>query len=240
MGGYGPPPGAPAGPPMGAPPMGMPGGNYSSVTTSGGGSGNMLKAVGTVLLIIIVVIFKVVVRGGVKAATGGGSMRESISDLGIDKKKADPDKMIAAARAFAIKWKSDSAFYGVNIQKLRADGTVDLTDSNVVVEYFSPAAVSSPSVTIRNDSIKDFNFNDDTMSYAQQIGVNKRYDPPPRATNIAGCTVKTLTAKLVQVGILKTGGSVHAQIDRNFSDDWLVQTPSGPRHFDLGTCAEKK
>jgi hypothetical protein len=245
-GGYPPPMGgAPGGPPMGAapPPMGGFGGMPQPGTTfnrsGGGGSGGMIKAigggVGTVILLIVVAFLKF----GLKSAARS-QYTESLSSMGINQKKADPDKMIAAARAYALKWKSDAGFWSVNILKLGSDGTVDLTKSNVLVEYFSPSAVSSPLSSVRDDSIKKFNFNDSTMNYKDKWGVRKQYSPPPRPTAIPGCTAKQLAAKLGSMGLLKPGGTVHAQIDPAFGDEWLVQTPGGPKRFDLATCTEKK
>ena len=234
-GGY---PGAPGGPPMGGPP---PMATFSSGGPAGGG--NALKAIGgaagTIVLIIIVIIFKVAVRSGGRALSNSGGT-ESLSGLGIDKKKGDPDKMIAAARAYALKRKSDAGFWSVNIQKLGSDGTVDLTSSNVLVEYFSPSAVSSSNQKMRDDSIKKFNFMNDDMTYRDIWGVRKQYNPAPKATAIPGCTAKQLAAKLVSMGVLKSGGTIHAQIDPAFGDEWLVQASTGPRRFDLQTCGEKK
>ena len=248
MGAPGAPPGmggAPGMPPVGpgAPsPMGgfggMPG-QPGMTFNRGGGSGGMIKAVGggvgTVVLLIAFAFFKFGLKSAVKS-----SNQESLSSLGIEKTKADPDKMIAAARAYAKKWKSDAGFWSVNILKLGAGGTVDLTSSNVVVEYFSPSAVSSPMSKIRDNSIKKFNFNDNGMNFNEIWGVRKQYSPAPRPTAIPGCTAKQLAAKLGSMGILKSGGTVHVQIDPAFGDEWLVQTPSGPKRFDLATCGEKK
>jgi hypothetical protein len=242
MGGYGAAPGAPGGPPMGGP--GFPPPPTFSTSSGGGlGSGNTLKAigggVGGVVLLIAFIIFKVVVRTGVSSVTGQKGT-ESLSGLGIDKKKGDPDKMIAAARAFALKWKGDAGFWSVNIQQLGSDGTVDLNGSNVMVEYFSPSAVSSPLTSVRDDSIKKFNFMNDDMTYRDIWGVRKQYTPAPKATSIPGCTARMLAQKLNQAGYFKGKSSLHVQIDPALGDEWLVQTGSGPRRFDLQTCTEKK
>lgn len=203
------------------------------------GGGNMLKTIGGGVGTVIILIVIAVVKFGFRSASRSANT-ESLSSLGIQEKKADPDKMIAAARAFALKWKSDAGFWSVNIQKLKSDGTVDLTSSNVVVEYFSPSAVSSPLQSMRDDSIKKFNFMNDTMNYRDRWGVRKRYNPAPRPTAIPGCTAKALAKKLVSMRLMKSGGTVHAQIDPAFGDEWLVQTSSGPKKFDLGSCGERK
>lgn len=191
--------------------------------------------------IVVVLIF---VGVGVSTAGwryfGSAPGRASLSSVGIDKTKADPDRMISSAQSYAKKWKSDAAFWSINILALRADGTVDLSNSNVVVEYYSPSSVASASKTVRDDSIKKFNFVDGNMLYGDKWGVTKRYDPAPSPTKIPTCTAKLLAAKLLALGILKPGGTVHAQIDPAFGDAWLVQTGSGPRKFDLASCSELK
>jgi hypothetical protein len=204
----------------------------------GAGGPSKLKVIGGGILAVVVAIGYGALRMGSSFLPKAG--HEKISNLGIDQKKADPDKMIAAAAAYAKKWKSDAGFWSVTIQKLGADGTVDLSQTNVVVEYFSPSAVSSPLPTTRNDSIKKFNFIGEDMDYTNIWGVTKQYNPAPKATAIPGCTAKQLAAKLVQLGILKPGASTQVSIDPAFGDQWLVQTGSVPRSFDLGNCAEKK
>jgi hypothetical protein len=188
----------------------------------------------------------------IAAVAGGGKMflrnlgkdpgKESLSSLGIAPKKADPDKMIAGSAAYAKKWRSDAVFRSVNILGLGADGTADLTDKNVVVEYFSPSGVSSPVKTVRDDSIKKYNFMGDDMTWDTNMiwGPTKQLTPAPRATPIPSCTAKMLAAALVKQGVLKPGVTVQASLDPNFSDNWIVQAPSGPLHFDQATCAARK
>jgi hypothetical protein len=239
-------PGAPGAPPAaaapGAPPApayGAPAPNAFAGMQAGGPS--KLKAIGGAVLAVVVGIgyagFKMFVRGAVK----GGNGTESLSSLGIDPKKGDVDKMIAGASAYAKKWKSDAAFWSVNVAALNADGTIDLTDKNVVVEYFSPSAVSSPLQNVRDDSIKKFNFIGENMQYGDIWGVRKQYSPPPKGPSIAGCTVKMLAQTLVKQGILKAGSPLQVSIDPVFSEtSWIVQTPSKPMHFDTGTCQPRK
>ena len=227
-GGYGVPPGAPPPVAMMAP-QGMRG---AAVQSPGGGA--TLKAVGGAVLAIVAGL----AYAGVKLFLPKRGI-ESVSNLGIDKKKADPDKMIAGAAAYAKKWKSDAGFWSVNILALGADGTVDLTSSNVVVEYFSPGAISSVLPSTRDDSIKKFNFIDGNMQYKDVWGVRKQYNPPPHPTPIPSCTAKMLAATLVKQGILKTGASLHVSIAPEFSDAWIVQTPSKPLHFDSATCTQR-
>ena len=247
QGGYGQPPGAPSpggygappGPPQGGygqPPVGMPG--MPNMAMSAGGP-SKLKIIGGVVGSVILALayggFSML-RGGFLGTPGV----EKIASLGIDQKKGDPDKMIAGAAAYAKKWQSDAGFWSVNIAKLRADGTVDLTDSNVVVEYFSPSAVSSPLTSIRDNSIKKFNFIDDRMDHKDIWGVRKQYSPAPKPTPIPGCTAKMLAAKLVSVGALKPGNPLQVSIDPQFGSEWIAQTGGVPRRFDTQTCAEKK
>jgi hypothetical protein len=240
QGGYGAPPGAPGMP--GAPPA--PGGYGAPMQppmqmrgVSAGGGGNTLKAVGGGILAVVVALGYGALRFGKSFLPKPGI--ETLANLGIDKKKGDPDKMIAGAAAYAKKWKSDAGFWSVNIGALSADGTIDLTSSNVTVEYFSPSAVSSPLQTIRDDSIKKFNFIEDNMQYKDVWGVKKQYSPPPRPTPIPGCTAKMLAAVLVKAGSLKSGATIQATIDPQFSDSWIVQTPTIPTKYDIATCAKR-
>jgi hypothetical protein len=234
-------PGAPAAAAPGAPPAagyGTPAPAFGGVSAGGP---SKLKAIGGVVVAVIAAIG----YGGLKmfgrSVVKGGTGTESLSSLGIDPKKGDVDKMIAGASAYAKKWKSDAAFWSVNVAALNADGTIDLTDKNVVVEYFSPSAVSSPLQTVRDDSIKKFNFIGDNMQYGDIWGVRKQYSPPPKGPSIAGCTVKMLAQTLVKQGILKAGSPLQVSIDPVFSEtSWIVQTPSKPMHFDTGTCQPRK
>ncbi len=203
------------------------------------GGPSKLRVIGGVVGAVIIALgyggFRFVARGVL-----GTPGIEKVAGLGIDNKKADPDKMIAGAAAYAKKWRSDAGFWSVTILKLGADGTVDLTSSNVVVEYFSPSAVSSPLSSLRDDSIKKFNFIDETMNYKDIWGVRKQYTPAPKATPIPGCTAKMLAAKLVSVGALKAGSPIQVSIDPQFGSEWIAQTGSVPRLFDTQTGAEKK
>jgi hypothetical protein len=236
--------GVPAAPPQVAP-FGAPG--MQPVMPGGGAFGAMNKTAATMrfmrLGISIVVVLGVAAVGISTAGWRyfvGAPGSASLSSLGIDKKKADPDRMISAAQSYARKWKSDAAFWSINIQQLGADGTVDLSNSNVVVEYYSPSGVSSPSKSARDDSIKKFNYIGDSVQYGAKWGVTKRSDPAPSPTPVPTCTAKLLAARLVSLGILKSGSTVHAQIDPAFDDEWLVQTGGGPRKFDLSNCNERK
>jgi hypothetical protein len=206
--------------------------------SAGGGAGSKLKAIGGGVLAVVVALGYGALRIGKGFMPKPGI--ETLASLGIDKKKGDPDKMIASAASHAKKWKSDAGFWSVNISALGADGTIDLTDKNVVVEYFSPSAVSSPISSVRDDSIKKFNFIGDDVQFKDVWGVRKQNTPAPSATPIPKCTAKMLAAKLVSLGLLKTGATVQASIDPVFSSDaWIVQTPSKPMNFDIATCAKK-
>jgi hypothetical protein len=206
-----------------------------------GGGPSKLKIIGGAILAVVVAV----VAGGAKLFfknLGKDPGRESLSSLAISPKKGDPDKMIAAASAYAKKWRSDAVFRSITISALGADGTIDLTDKNVVVEYFSPGGVSSLVKSVRDDSIKKYNFIGDNMMWDTKLiwGPTKQLSPPPPATPIPGCTAKMLAAAAVKAGALKQGGTVQASLDPNFSMSWIVQAPSGPMHFDASTCAPRK
>lgn len=196
-------------------------------------------------------VSKTKIYGGIALAVlvaGGGSVARgllpkpgivSVSSLGIDNKKADPDKMLAAAVPYAKKWKGDAVFWSMTVQKLRADGTTDLSDTNVNIEFVSPSGVSSFIGSQRDDSIKKFNFIDGKMQFKDKWGVRERASSAPHGMPIPGCTAKKLAEKLVSMKIMKPEG-VQATIDPHFSEGWLVQTGSIPKKFDIMTCAELK
>ena len=197
----------------------------------------MLKVAGAVGLAILVggaYVVKNIVFGMMKPG------HASLSSVGIDEKKGDPDKMILAAGGLAKKWRSDAVFRSVNIQKLGSDGTTDLSKDNVQVEYFSPMGVASIIKKINDDSIKKFSFSGTGVNYKDIWGPTKRWDPAPPASPIPQCTAKMLAAK---VGI-KPGKFVHASYDPTFwqgEATWSVQSDDPPMQARYsGASCEKR
>jgi hypothetical protein len=255
-GAYGAPPGGQLGMPgaAGAPPggqLGMPG--AAGGFPMGGFPGmagarkppSMFAIFGGVALTVIGGIAYGVFRAYVGFAAKPG--HASTSSLGIDEKAADVDKMIAAVRSLAKKWRPDAEFYSVNVLGLGPSGTVNLTDSGsvVTIEYFSPSAVSSPSSSVRSDSIKKFNFNSVGLDYSVIWGVKERQEHVP-PTPIPSCTAKQVAAALAAKG-LKAGKTAHISVDPTFSFatkelSWhaMADEPKIDAWLSIASCAPTK
>lgn len=213
----------------------------------GGAWGIRLGVGGAIAAVIAVTVLKIVVGGaipGMGHGTAPGNTK--VSELGIDEKAADPDKMIANVKARALAWKKDAQFYSVNVLGLGPNGTVDLTDdgSVVTVEYFSPSAVASNSPEERKNAIKKFVFNSVGMS--EDIwGVRERSDHVP-ATPIPRCPAKQIGQALAQKG-LKAGKTAQLTLDPQFAfaTDKLsysvnMSDPKLQVWFDINSCAVVK
>jgi hypothetical protein len=259
MGAYGAPPGGapgmggapPAGAPgMGAPPpggvavgaYGMPGG----FPMTGAKRPPMAAIFGSVALTIVASVGYGIFRAFVGGSSRGPG-KTSPSSLGIDEKAADPDKMIAACRALAKKWQPDAEFYSINVLGLGPSGTVDLTagGSVVTVEFFSPSRVTSPSQSVRSDSIKKFTFNSVGLDYSDIWGVKEKQDHVG-ATPTPTCTAKQVAAALASKG-LKAGKTVQLSLDPTFSfatkePSWhaLSSDPKIDAWLSVATCAPTK
>lgn len=241
--GYGPPPagmpGAPGAPGMGA--YGMPGG----FGAMGGAKKPPVAAIfGSVALAVVASVGYGVFRAVIRPSRPG---HVSLSSVGIDEKTADPDKMIAAVRPLAKKWRADAELYSINILGLRTTGTVDLSEggSVVTIEYFSPAAVSSPSTTVRKDSIKKFIFNSAGVDYSAIWGVRERQSNVA-PTPVPSCTAKQVAAALAGKG-LKAGKTAHLNLDPTFSFatkelSWhaMADEPKLDAWYSIATCAVTK
>ncbi len=160
--------GAPGAQPGGAPQQyGMP--NMGAASGGGFPVGRAIAGVGGAILIGVLSIGGWYVKSYFFG--GGGKGKIGYGQLGIDKSKADGDKMISSVSGLAKKWKKDAVWWSVNYQAVRGDGTVVL-DKGAQVEYISPSKVQSASKKLREDSIKKFQFS--------TVGVNfsKNGTPP--------------------------------------------------------------
>src|SRR5687768_10097961 len=100
-----------------------------------GGKGLHFKILGIVVLGIVLAVVGVIVKSKLKGNTAKGNL--SYSSLGIDPKKAKPDEMIAALEKPARKWRRDAVWWAINLQAVRADGTVNVNDGGAQVTYIS-------------------------------------------------------------------------------------------------------
>jgi hypothetical protein len=207
-------------------------------------AGIVVGGIGSVFVAIAFVVFRVVLHGAIPGV-GGGTVpgNTPLSEVGIEEKAADPDKMIANTRARAKKWKSDAEFYSINVLGLTSAGVVDLdNDSSVVtVEFFSPSAAGSNSPSERQNAIVKFTFNKYGMN--QEVwGVKERSDHVP-ATPTPRCAAKQIGQILGQKG-LQPGKPAHISLDPAFAFatdkvSYNVNVDDPKLHFfiDINTCA---
>jgi hypothetical protein len=193
-----------------------------------------LKIIGGVVLAAVLGIGWTVVKYVIKPKTSA-----STKDLGIsDQKKADPMKAIEGTKTLAKKWRSDAEFHGINILAMNTDGTIDLTKSNMVVEWYSPSRVTSSSAKGREDSVKKFAINDDRVDYASLWGATKPWQGV-KPTPIPKCTTEKLAKQLAKTEKWKSG-TVHVAIDPNWGHYWhvLSSSPQINKWYDLDSCEE--
>ncbi len=183
-----------------------------NVGAAGGGI-SKVKIIGGVILAIVLAVGTAIVKGKL-GTTAKGNL--SYAALGINRDKADPDKMISAVAGAARKWKSDAAWLGVNLQWVHADGTVDLNKGGAQVEYVSPNAVQSLAKSVRKDSIKKFSFGPAGVSHKDLWGATeawKEFKAPP----VPKCGIKDVVKILNGQGL--TGSkTVRITFDISFAD----------------------
>lgn len=255
-------PGAPAGfAPPGAPPglggltPGFPGpmGAHQAVAPGPSSSSGGTSKIGMIFGILMVLVIGGVVLAdkvfGVEIpfvhdwlAGGGGSSSISFKDWGLDKKAADPDKMIEEAGKKARKWKKDAKLYSVNVLGLKTDGTVDFSkDGSVVtIEYFSPSMVGSSSTKNLKDSIRKYVANSVGID-EQRWGVKERHDNVP-GTPVPKCKAKQI-GKLLGGKGLSSKDTAHISLDPGFafatdglSYNVLVDKPKLHLFVDIHSC----
>jgi hypothetical protein len=238
--GYGPTPGGPV-PPMGAPPgpqMGaMPVAPVMGAYGGGGSKASLFAGIGLAVLAGIGAVGYSVAK---KQILGPGPGKASYSSVGIDKDKADGDKMITSVAGLAKKWQSDAIWWSVNYQAVHADGTVDLS-KGAEVEYVSPKKVTSLSKKLREDGIKKFKFGLSDVDYAQKWNaINKWTVEEPEAPK---CSIHDLTKKLADKG-LKGSKTVRIAFDPQFDwgdeQTWHVtgEDPKIDARYSMKTCDE--
>ncbi|MEZ4220507.1 MAG: hypothetical protein R3B13_06205 [Polyangiaceae bacterium] len=178
---------------------GMPAGGMPNYAAASGGS-SMFKAIGGAAAAILVAVLGI---GGwyVKSYFfgGGGKGKIGYGQLGIDKSKADGDKMITSVAGLATKWKKDAVWWSVNYQAVRPDGTVIL-DKGAVVEYVSPSKVQSASKKVREDSIKKFQFSTVGVDFSKKWNATNQWKnviSPPTPQ----CSIKQLAGQLAKQGL---------------------------------------
>jgi len=192
--------------------------------------------IGIVLLVIVgsvgFAIFKMKKGGN---ATAKGNL--SYASLGLDMKKADPDKMISAVAAHATKWKKDAVWWSINLQAVKADGTVDLSNGGAQVEYISVAGVQAASDKAREDSVKEFVFGPAGVDHSGIIGAREPWTGVTGGPQLGACQIKDVIKLLG----LKDGQTVRVTFDPQFAsgESWhiLGEDPKLDAHYSMADCS---
>lgn len=188
-----------------------------------GGSNMKLKIIGAVILAIGVGVAGIFVKMKMKGTPKGVI---SMSSLGLDAAKADPDVMITALAGPAKSWKKDAVWWSINVLGLRADGTVDLTaGGGAQVSFASPSAAGSHNKKTREDSVKEYNLTAQGARAGNLIGFREVIEDFA-GPDLPRCSVKQVAAILAKQGLSGTK-TVHLNFDRQFShmvgtDAWHV------------------
>ena len=162
--------------------------------------------------------------------------------LGLDAKRPDADTMISSVASYAKKWKKDAYWWEVNLQAVRADGTVDVS-KGASVEYISPSGVQKKSKKLREDSIKKFVFGPNNVDYSKQWnalnewkGVSEPAEPD--------CSIKDLMKVVAKEAKMGDDDTVRVSFDPQF--DWRDQqlwhvigdSPKIDARYSMKDCAK--
>jgi hypothetical protein len=154
------------------------------------GAGMQFKIIGLVVVLIIGSVAAFFIKQKLKGdTTAKGNL--SYKSLGLDPRHADADKLISSVERAAEKWRGDAVFWALNLQAVHADGTVDTSNGGNQITYISLHGVSSNSKSVRNDSMKKFNFGPSGVDYSQIWGASEPWEDvvPP---SIPTCGIKDL------------------------------------------------
>jgi len=177
----------------------------------GGGGMSKFKIIGSVVLVIALSIAGVIIKmkmGG----TAKGNL--SYASLGVDSKKPDGDKLIAALATPAKKWKKDAMWWSANFQAVDAEGRVDVSKGAEVV-YISENGVQSNAKSVRKDSIKKYGAGSAGVKHRDLWGATDAWEgveqhPAPQ------CTIKDVMAIVGKQ--LPAGKTVRVTFDPKFAD----------------------
>jgi hypothetical protein len=206
-----------------------------------GGKNMHLKIIAIVVLGIVVAVAGVILKG----KFGGQKTKKgnlSYSSIGIDMKKADPDAMIDAVGAAARKWRSDAVWWSINLQAVKADGTVDASNGGAQVVYISLNGVQSATPSVRNDSMKKFNFGPAGVDHSQLWGATDAWEgvqAHPEPTCGIADVVKILNGQG-----LEGSKTVRITFDPQFANQyaWHVigTDPKIDAHYSMVDCSPVK
>ena len=243
-------------PQQGMPQHGMPGmpgmpAGFAMPQNPFGAAGGVPKwkiagAIGGAVALAIVAGIGNYARTAVFGAGGKGNV--GFAQLGIDPKKADGDVMMTSVAGLATKWRKDAVWWGLNFSYVRPDGTMDLSQGGATVEYASLSAAKSLAKSVNSDSLKEFKFSGQGVSFNGTTGVRDPKDwadaTPPA---MPACGIKQLAKALSAKG-LTAGKTVRITYDQQFGlgapkePSWRVmgEDPKIDSYFSMANCAQTK
>ena len=197
------------------------------------------KIIGVVVIGVVLTVVGVIVKTQMgKNKTEKGNL--SYSSLSMDPKKVDPDAMITAVGDAARKWKKDAIWWSINLQKVKADGTVDVTGGGAQVVYISQDDVQSKVKKTRDDSVKKFNFGPAGVDHKQVWGATDPWEGVS-AHETPQCSIKQVIELLKKDHGLADGKAVRVTFDPQFAKAyaWRVigEDPKLDLSFSWADCA---
>jgi hypothetical protein len=182
--------------------------------------GSKVKTVGAVAGVAVL---------GVVGAIGAAKMKGkkarpdyiTYSAVKLDEKNVDADRLIPTVDSAARAWRKDAAFWSINIQAVRPDGTFDASGGGASIEFVSPSGVNAYAPKQREDSIKKFSFGAGGIDYHDLWGAQNRWDIK-ETPSLPHCGIKMVMKQLAAKGL--TGNkTAHVTFDPQFAwDAWHV------------------
>jgi hypothetical protein len=215
-----------------------------------GGQGiSKLKLVGLIIGAVVLIILGVAGNYARRSFFGpGGRGTAGYGQLGINPSKGDGDKMMTSVSGFAMGWKRDAVWWGLNYTYVGPDGTMDLNKGSATVEYASLSSAKSLAKSVNQDSLKEFSFGPSGVRFNTTRGVR---DPKTWANATAPalptCGIKQLAKALGDRGLV-AGKTVRITYDQQFAfaapaePSWHVlgEDPKIDAYFSMATCAQTK
>lgn len=198
--------------------------------------GHKMNVIGGVALAVVLGVGGMIFRSKFKKPKKG---MLSYSAMNLTADKIDADKMIPAVEATAREWRSDAAFWSINLQAVHADGTLDATSGGAQIEYVSLSGVTSELKKTRDDSIKKFSFGPSGADHSAIWGATNKWKITA-TPSLPHCGIKNVVKQLVSKGL--TGDkTVRVTFDPQFADSlaWHVlgEDPKIDAYFSMEDCS---
>lgn len=202
-----------------------------------GGKGMQFKIIGFVIFAIIASVAAFVIKSKFKGdTTAKGNL--SYKSLGLNAKAAPVDDLVDAVGREARRWRKDAVWWSMNLQTVKADGTIDTNKAGAEVVYISLGGVQDSVKSRRDDSIKKFNFGPSGVSHDQKWGATDPWTevyplPAPK------CGVKQLMEKELNKRGVTGDKVVRISIDPDDYGVWHVWGDINA-YFSTDDCSELK